>query len=138
MKYVALVYYDERIMKAMSQQQWDALNRECLGCVESLSQSGSFLAGQALENVDHAATVRVREGEVTVTDGPFAETREQLAGFYLLEARDLNDAIRIAGRIPPARHGSVEVRPVREVRPEGNSAGGQASETDADPGTTAP
>jgi len=124
MKYVALVYYSEAIMAAMSQPEWDGLNRECQAGVEQLTAGGHFLAGEALLPVETATTVRVRDGRVSATDGPFAETKEQLAGFYLLEARDLNEAIQLAARIPPARHGCVEVRPVRELRGEGNEAGG--------------
>lgn len=120
MKYLALVYYDEGVMNSMSQQQWDALNQECLACGESLQASGRMLAGEALQSVEVATTVRVRDGRVTTTDGPFAETKEQLAGFYMLEARDLNEAIQLAGKIPPARYGSIEVRPVRELLPEAN------------------
>jgi len=76
-----------------------------------------MIAGQALQPVSTATTVRVRNGQMSVTDGPFAETREQLAGFYLVEARDLNEAIRIAAGIPPARVGSIEVRPIRDLQP---------------------
>lgn len=126
MKYVALVYYDEDIMQRMSQPEWDSLNQECIACVEGLSADGHFLDGAPLHPVDSATTVRVRNGQVTATDGPFAETKEQLAGFYLLEARDLNQAIELAGRIPPARYGSIEVRPVRDLLPEGNAGGGGA------------
>lgn len=124
MKYVALVYYDEAIMQAMSQQEWDALNRECMACVESLVADGHYIGGEPLYPVATAATVRVRDDKASATDGPFAETREQLAGFYLLEARDRDEAIQLAGRIPPARYGSIEVRPVRDLMPEGNAAGG--------------
>lgn len=124
MKYVALVYYDEGIMKDMTQEEWDALNRECMACVESLDADGHYIGGEPLHPVETAATVRVRNDKVAAVDGPFAETREQLAGFYLLEARDRDEAIRLAGRIPPARYGSIEVRPVRELLPEGNAAGG--------------
>ncbi|MBA1145638.1 YciI family protein [Ectothiorhodospiraceae bacterium WFHF3C12] len=126
MKYLALVYYDEQIMNGMSQREWDALNRECMACVEGLSEGGHYLDGAPLQPVETATTVRVREGRLTTTDGPFAETKEQLAGFYMLEARDLNEAIRLAGGIPPARYGSIEVRPVRELKESGNSAGGRA------------
>ncbi|WP_341503451.1 YciI family protein [Gallaecimonas sp. GXIMD4217] len=117
MKYLALVYYQDAKMKAMGQPEWQALNEECLACGEGLTAEGHMLAGQALQGVDSATTVRVRGGKVTTTDGPFAETKEQLAGFYLLEARDLNEAIRLASRIPPARYGCIEVRPVRELAP---------------------
>jgi len=88
---------------------------ECFSCGERLRANGSLIAAEALQPIETATTVRVRNGRMTVTDGPFAETKEQLAGFYLVEARDLNDAIQIASKIPPAREGSIEVRPVREL-----------------------
>lgn len=121
MKYLCLVYYDEKIMNAMNQAEWDALNRECISCVEGLNTGGHFIHGEPLQSVNTATTVRVRDGKVTTIDGPFAETKEQLAGFYLLDARDLNQALQLAGKIPPARYGCVEVRPVRELRPENNT-----------------
>ncbi|WP_111498098.1 MULTISPECIES: YciI family protein [Marinobacter] len=124
MKYLALVYYDEAIMNGMPQHEWDALNRECMACVEGLESSGHFITGSPLLPTSSATTVRVRDGKLSLTDGPFAETREQLAGFYMLEARDLNEAIGLAQKIPPARYGSVEVRPARELVAEGNVAGG--------------
>jgi hypothetical protein len=80
-------------------------------------ERGQRLGGEALQPIETATTVRVRQGNVSVTDGPFAETKEHLAGFYLIEAADLNEAIRVAAEIPPARAGSIEVRPVRELRP---------------------
>lgn len=126
MKYIALVYYDEAIMNNMSQQEWDALNRECIACVENLSESGHFVTGAPLEPVVTATTLRVRNQQLMVSDGPFAETKEQLAGFYLLEARDLNEAIQLAGKIPPARYGSVEVRPVRDLLPQNNNGNSAA------------
>lgn len=121
MKYLALVYYQESAMNQMSQQEWDALNRECIACVGSLQQSGHFLDGAPLEQSPLATTIRVRDDKLLVTDGPFAETKEQLAGYYLLEANDLNQAIQLAQKIPPARYGSVEIRPIRELQEEGNS-----------------
>lgn len=126
MQYVALVYYDENVMNSMSQREWDSLNQECIACVQNLSEGGHFVTGAPLQSVGSATTVRVRNQQMTITDGPFAETKEQLAGFYLLEARDLNEAVQLAGKIPPARYGSIEVRPVRELLPEGNIAGGGA------------
>lgn len=110
MKYLCLVYGEESLMR----QQPD---RDCADYVEKLVGNGQFVAGQALEPVHTATTVRVRNGKMSVTDGPFAETREQLAGFYLIEARDLNEAISVAAGIPPARIGSIEVRPIRELQP---------------------
>ncbi|WP_018917674.1 YciI family protein [Vreelandella zhanjiangensis] len=118
MKYAALVYYQEQLINAMSEQAWHDLNQECIAGVERLSAQGNYLAGEALQSIDTATTVRVRNGETVITDGPFAETKEQLAGFYLLEARDLNEALQLASRIPPARLGSIEVRPIRELPPK--------------------
>ncbi|PKM29884.1 MAG: dehydrogenase [Gammaproteobacteria bacterium HGW-Gammaproteobacteria-11] len=118
MKYVALVYYQESIINAMSEQDWHDLNQQCIAGVERLTNQGHYLAGQALQPVETATTVQVRDDELLITDGPFAETKEQLAGFYLLEARDLNEALQLASRIPPARFGSIEVRPVRELPPK--------------------
>ena len=126
MKYLALVYYDEKVMESKSQQDWDALNQECIACVAGLSDSGHYITGSPLLPTSTATTVRVRDNSISVTDGPFAETKEQLAGFYMLEAKDLNEAIALAGKIPPARYGSVEVRPTRELLATGNKAGGNA------------
>lgn len=121
MKYLCLVYYNENIMQEMSQQEWDSLNQECIACVSDMTGSGNFMAGAPLHSTDTATTLRVRDGKSQLTDGPFAETKEQLAGFYMLEARDMNDAIRLAEKIPPARYGSVEIRPVRDLKAENNS-----------------
>jgi hypothetical protein len=114
MKYLCLVYSDEKQLHSLPESPPD---RECLAYVEVLSKSGHFIAGEALESVETATTVRVRNGRVSVTDGPFAETKEQLAGFYLIDAKDLNEAIQVATKIPPARVGSIEVRPVRTLNP---------------------
>lgn len=110
MKYLCLVYGEENLMQAMPDD-------ECIEYVEALQHGGHHVAAEALQPVHTATTVRVRHGKVSITDGPFAETREQLAGFYLVEARDLNEAIQIAAKIPPAQVGSVEVRPIRQLRP---------------------
>lgn len=120
MKYVALVYYDEAKMQELTQEQWDALNRECMDCGESLRERQYMLGGEALLSVQTATTLRVRNHKVDIMDGPFAETKEQLAGFYLLDVRDLNEAIQVASKIPPARYGSIEIRPVRELKAEEN------------------
>ena len=108
MKYVCLVYGEEKEMRAMTDD-------ECMAYDHALRSAGRCLASEALQPVRTAATVRVREGKVSITDGPFTETKECLAGFYLIEAADLNDAVQIASQIPPARVGSIEVRPVREL-----------------------
>jgi hypothetical protein len=110
MKYLCLVYLEGSKLHAVP-------DRECKACGDGLRQSGVLLAAEALQPIESATTVRVRNGSVSVTDGPFAETKEQLAGFYLVDARDLNEAIQVATKIPPAREGSVEVRPVRELNP---------------------
>ena len=108
MKYLCLVYSEE-------QQLEEVPDNDCLAYDAALRESGHCIASEALQPVQTATTVRVRNGKVSVTDGPFAETKEQLAGFYLIDARDLNEAIQIASKIPPARVGSVEVRPIREL-----------------------
>jgi hypothetical protein len=108
MKYLCLVYLEP--------EKWNAVSdRECFACGNGFREQGALLAAEPLHPVETATTVRVRNGAVTVTDGPFAETKEQLAGFYLLDARDLDQAIQMAAKIPPAREGSIEVRPVREL-----------------------
>jgi hypothetical protein len=112
MKYLCLVYADEQLLGGVG-------DAECMACNEALERDGKRLAAEALHPVRSATTVRVRHGDVSVTDGPFAETKEQLAGFYLVDADDLDDAIRIAAKIPAARVGSVEVRPVRALAPDG-------------------
>jgi hypothetical protein len=109
MKYLCLVYGEESQIARVD-------DHECLAYNRSIRDSGRCVASEALESVATAATVRVRNGKVSVSDGPFAETKEQLAGFYLVEARDLNEAIQLAAKIPPARVGSIEVRPVRPIR----------------------
>jgi hypothetical protein len=121
MKYLCLVYYKESEIDAMSQAEWDCLNGECMAFGEAIIESGHRLGGEALEPTHTATTVRVRNGKVSATDGPFSETKEQLAGFYALEAKDLNEAIQVASRIPPARFGSIEVRPVRQLMEKNNS-----------------
>ena len=110
MKYVCLVYLEGEKLHAVP-------DRECQACGDGFRKSGLLVAAEALQPIEAAATVRVRNGALSVTDGPFAETKEQLAGFYLIEARDLNDAIQMAAKIPPAREGSIEVRPVRQLNP---------------------
>jgi hypothetical protein len=110
MKYLCLVYLEPDKFNAVP-------DKECVACGDSLRKSGALVAAEPLHPVDTATTVRVRHGRISVTDGPFAETKEHLAGFYLVEARDLNEAIQMAAKIPPAREGSVEVRPVRALNP---------------------
>ena len=109
MKYLCLVYLDEKRLEEVPDE-------DCVAHDAALRKSGHCIGSEALESVHTATTVRVRNSKISITDGPFAETKEQLAGFYLIEARDLNEAIQLAAKIPPARVGSVEVRPVRPIR----------------------
>jgi hypothetical protein len=115
MRYLCLVYADEAAVNALPQPEVDALIDETLATNEALAASGHLVLAEALDQVAAATTVRVRNRRLSATDGPFAETREQLGGFVLIEARDLNEAIQIAGRLPSARLGSVEVRPVIDL-----------------------
>lgn len=114
MKYLCLIYAEEKKRESMSKNELDALIGEYLAFTEGIRKSGHYLSGESLQGVQTAATVRLRNGKVSTTDGPFCETKEQLGGFYLINARDLNEAIRVASKIPSARLGSIEVRPIRE------------------------
>lgn len=114
MRYLCLIYSNEKELGAMTQKEMDALMQEYFAFTGDIQKSGHYLGGEALQPVETATTVRVRNGKVSSTDGPFAETKEQLGGYYLVEARDLNDAIQVAARIPSARKGCVEVRPIME------------------------
>ncbi len=114
MKYLCLIYDEEQKLRAMSQSELEALMGEYFAFTDGIRKSGHYLGGEALQSVTTASTVRIRSGKLSTTDGPFAETKEQLGGYYLIDARDLNDAIQVAGRIPAARLGSVEIRPIME------------------------
>lgn len=112
MKYLCLIYDEEKLWETMPGSESDALLGEYHAFTDAIRKSGHYVAGEALHPTHTATTVRVRNGKVSTTDGPFAETKEQLGGFYLIEARDLNDAIQVASRIPSARLGSIEIRPI--------------------------
>ena len=114
MKYLCLVYHEEAKIDALPVSEYDAIVNEVLDYREDLRQGGHYITSSPLQSVQAATTIRVRNGTMSITDGPFAETKEQLGGFYLIEARDLNEAIRLASRMPPARVGSIEVRPLKE------------------------
>lgn len=114
MKYLLMIYENEKAAEAMSEADVQRVMGEYGTFEEAIRQSGHFISGEELEPTAAATTVRIRDGKRLTTDGPFAETREQLGGFFLVEARDLDEAIGIASRIPSARSGSIEVRPVRE------------------------
>ncbi len=112
MKYMLLVYLDEN---AMTDQEREHCYVESAQLVQELSSTGKYLDASPLHSVATATSLRVREGKRLITDGPFAETREQLGGYYLIDAKDLDEAIAVAERIPPARVGTIEIRPVMEI-----------------------
>jgi hypothetical protein len=113
MQYLCLIYNEEKTLAGMSKSEGDAFMGEYSAFTEGVKASGHYLGGNPLQPVQTATTVRVRNGKMSTTDGPFAETKEQLGGYYLIEARDLNDAIQVASRIPSAKNGSIEVRPIQ-------------------------
>jgi hypothetical protein len=112
MQYLLLIYDEEKKLDAMTPDEAQAFLGAYGAFTKEIIGSGHFKAGEALKPISTATTVRVREGKTLTTDGPFAETREQLGGFYLIEAKDLDDAIAVAARIPSAKIGSIEVRPI--------------------------
>jgi hypothetical protein len=118
MKYLCLIYENEKQFESVSPAEGEAIMNEYFTFTGDIRKNGKYIAGEALQPTHTASTVRVRNGKVSTTDGPFAETKEQLGGFYLIEAKDLNDAIQVASRIPSARWGSVEVRPVMDFSAE--------------------
>ena len=118
MKYLCLAYEEEQKLNAMTRPEWDSLRNETLRYVDELRRTGRMLAAESLQSIRTAMTVRVRNGNLSVTDGPFAETKESLGGFFLIDARDLNDALQVASRWPSARFGSIEVRPIEEELPD--------------------
>lgn len=115
MKYLCLVYVEEKVLHAMPQNERIAISNDSMAYCDQLQKQGQLLAASPLHPVETATTVRVRDGKTSTTDGPFAETKEQLGGFLMIDVRDLNDAIRIAAHFPAARFGSVEVRPMKEL-----------------------
>jgi len=115
MKYLCMVAIDEKKLQALSDSEMQVLEDESLEYDDVLRGQGHFVAAQALESVSAATTIRLRKGKVSMTDGPFAETNEQVCGFVLIEAKDLNEAIQLASKLPSIRLGAVEVRPVREL-----------------------
>ena len=113
MKYLCLIYDDEKKWETMSKAEADAYMGEYFAFTDGIKASGHYLGGEALQPVQTATTVRQRNGKLSTTDGPFAETKEQLGGYYLIEARDLNDALQVAQKIPTVRTGRNEVRPIQ-------------------------
>jgi hypothetical protein len=112
MKYLCLIYDDEKKMEKMSKEEGDKFMGEYFAFTDGVKKSGHYIGGEALQPVNSATTIRLRNGKLSTTDGPFAETKEQLGGYYLIEAKDLNDAIQVAAKIPSSRTGSIEIRPV--------------------------
>lgn len=117
MKYLCLAYEREADLNRLTRAQWSALRAETLDYVQALRDKGQLISTHPLQSVHSAATVRVRHGQLSTTDGPFAETKETLGGYFLIEVRDFNEAIQVAGKWPSARFGSIEVRPVAEGLP---------------------
>ena len=115
MKYLCLVYVEEKVLNTLPKEERQVLSDESIAYCDGLQKIGQLLAASPLHPVETATTVRVRDGKASITDGPFAETKEQLGGFLMLDVRDLNDAVRIATNFPAARIGSVEVRPMKEL-----------------------
>jgi hypothetical protein len=114
MKYLCLVYVEEKTLGAMPQNERTTLSNESMAYCGELQKNGQLIAASPLHPVETATTVRVRGGKVSTTDGPFAETKEQLGGYLLIDVRDLNDAVRVASKFPAAQYGSIEVRPLKE------------------------
>jgi hypothetical protein len=116
MKFMFMIYHDENELDALPDKEMQGLVDSALDYDEELRRSGHYIVSHALQPARTARTIRVRGGKVSTTDGPFAETKEQLGGFFLIEAQDLDEACEIAARFPPARVGIIEVRPVRELK----------------------
>jgi len=114
MRYLCIIYDDEKAWESMSQADTDKAMSAYFAFDDSIKKSGHHRIGEALQPTNTATTVRVRNGKISTTDGPYVETKEQLGGFYLIEARDLNDALQVAARIPSAQWGAIEVRPIQE------------------------
>lgn len=114
MKFMCIAHEEERKLNQLSRVEWQALRQETLDYVEALRKQGRLIITQALRSPTTASIVRIRNGELSVTDGPFAETKEQIGGFFLIEASDLQEAIKVAARWPSAAIGSIEVRPIEE------------------------
>jgi hypothetical protein len=115
MKYLCLIYSEEKQIAALPEADNKSLMGEYMAFTQGIQKSGHLIASERLQPTHTATTIRSRNGKVSTTDGPFAETKEQLGGFYLINARDLNEAIQVASKIPGARLGSIEVRPIWEI-----------------------
>ena len=114
MKYLCLVYQEEKQEPNVPRDQIEQAKKDYWAFTEDIKKNGNYVGGEALQPTPTAKSVRVRNGKVSTTDGPYVETKEQLGGYYLINAKDLNDAVQVASRIPGAKHGTVEVRPIME------------------------
>ena len=119
MRYLLLCCHEEKKLDSMPKSECDAIMEETVAYCEALKKSGHLIGVEALDSVQTAMAVRVRNGKLSVTDGPFAETKEQVGGYFLIEARDVNEAIQVASKVPSVRFGTMEVRPIRDF--PGNS-----------------
>jgi hypothetical protein len=117
MRYLCLAYEEEQKLNALSESEWHLLRTETLDYVAALQESGHLIDARPLKSAGSAATLRVRDGSVMVTDGPFTETKEQIGGFFLIEVADHDEALRIAAKWPSARIGTIEVRPIEDELP---------------------
>lgn len=124
MRYLCMVCYEQQALDRLTKPEFDALVADALAYDEELRKGGHYLYSGALQSIETATTLRVRSGKMTASDGPFTETKEHLGGFIVIEARDLNEAIRLASKIPPARLGCIEVRPIQELEPRRDGGGG--------------
>ena len=115
MRYALLIYASEQDWASQSEEESQAVNQEYMAFTKDIIDRGLMKGGEALQPTSTATTVRVRNGETLTTDGPFAETKDQLGGFYLVDCKDLDEAIEVAAGIPDARRGSIEVRPIMEI-----------------------
>ena len=122
MKYLLFCCHEEKKFDSMAKSECDTLMNETLAYCEKLKRSGHLIVAEPLEPIQTAVTVRARNGNVSITDGPFAETKEQIGGFFLIEARDINQAVQIASKFPSVRLGGIEVRPVRDLPQQGIEA----------------
>lgn len=117
MKYLLLIYENEAAFAGVSEAEQGKIFQEYMDYTRRIKKNGNYIAGEALQPISTATTVRVKNGKTVTTDGPFAETREQLGGFYMVEAKDLDEAIKLAAGIPASRTGSIEVRPIMPTPP---------------------
>jgi hypothetical protein len=115
MRYLCMVCYEQKVLDGLSKPEFDALEAEALAYDDELRNGGHYLYSGALQSIQTATTIRIQSGDVKLTDGPFAETKEHLGGFIVIEARDHDEALRLASKIPPARLGCIEVRPIHEL-----------------------